>query len=125
MRIRSIVRIDEILICCVLLFMYYVNVLNLLVQLPRIRSYIQKRLLTSIQLFNVIFRNLGVVSFVEDWGEFLAFFSDHQTEINSTSTQQVQSSNMTVPSAVEHVLLCVYACAERTPQVNSIAVILG
>lgn len=69
MRIRSIVRIDEILICCVLLFKYYVNVLNLLVQLPRIRSYIQKRLLTSIQLFNVIFRNLGVVSFVEDWGE--------------------------------------------------------
>ena len=83
MRIRNIVRIDEILICCVLLSQYNVKVLNLFVQLSHFGSYIQKLLLTSFQLFDVIFRNVGLVSFVEDWSEFLAFISKHPTQVTS------------------------------------------
>ena len=44
---------------------------------------------------------------------------------NATSTKRVQSSNMAVSRAVEHVSLFLYTCAKRTPQVNSIAVRLG
>ena len=80
MPIRNSNRIHEILICCFLLSQYYVNVLNLFVQLPHFRSCIQKLLLTSCQLFDVIFRNLG---FVEDWSKFLAFVGKHPTQVTS------------------------------------------